>query len=106
MKKLKKILTSILGSGSIALFFIIALEIMIMISPFAFFFYAVFNPVYKFIDQYALTRWLTGFFLPHMILPPTLYLKTIRISGSFFFVIGASTFIICALQVYSGKIFK
>jgi len=106
MKKLKNILTSVLGGGSVALFFVIALEIMIMISPFAFFFYSVFNPVYKFIDQYALTRWLTGFFLPHMILPRTLFLKTVRISGSVFFIVGALTFIICALQVYMGKIFK
>ena len=79
---------------------------MIMISPFAFFFYSVFNPIFKWLDQYTATRWLTSFFLPHMILPPTLFLKTVRILGSAFFIIGFFTFIICALQVYLGKIFK
>jgi len=41
-----------------------------------------------------------------MILPPTIPLKIIRISGSVLFVLGSATFIICALQIYLGKIFK
>jgi protein-S-isoprenylcysteine O-methyltransferase Ste14 len=94
------------ATGGIALFFIMAFEILIMISPFAFFFYSVFNPVFAWLDHYTATSWLTGFFLPHMILPPTLLLKTIRILGSLFFVVGAVSFVICAAQVYGGKIFK
>jgi len=104
--KIKETLAIIASRSSIIVFFIIAFEIMIMISPFAFFFYSVFNPVFKWLDQYSATRWLTSFFLPHMILPPTLFLKTIRIFGSAFFIVGTLTFIICALQVYLGKIFK
>ncbi len=83
-----------------------AFEIMIMISPFAFFFYSVFNPIFHFLDSWAATRWLTTFFLPHMILPPTLFLKAVRVFGSICFVAGSLTFVICALQVYLGKIFK
>jgi hypothetical protein len=79
---------------------------MIMISPFAFFFYSVFNPIFSWLDQFSSTRWLTSFFLPHMILPPTIFLKTVRISGSVFFIIGAIVFAVCALQVYLGKLFK
>jgi len=41
-----------------------------------------------------------------MILPPTVPLKVIRIAGSFLFVIGLVGFLVCALQVYVGKIFK
>lgn len=59
--------------GSIALYFIIILEIMIMVSPFAAFFYAVFNPFLLLLFQHPATRWLTAFFLPHMVLPPTLF---------------------------------
>jgi protein-S-isoprenylcysteine O-methyltransferase Ste14 len=92
--------------GGIIVFFIMAFEVMIMISPFAFFFYSVFNPIFHWLDAYSMTRWLTHFFLPHMILPPTLPLKIIRVSGSVLFVIGCTTFIVCALQVYLGKIFK
>lgn len=33
------------ATGAIALSFVVALEVIIMISPFALFFYAIFNPV-------------------------------------------------------------
>ena len=97
---------SIIGQGGIIVFFIMAFEVMIMISPFAFFFYSVFNPIFHWLNAYPATRWLIHFFLPHMILPPTLTLKIIRITGSVLFVLGSFTFIICALQVYIGKILK
>jgi protein-S-isoprenylcysteine O-methyltransferase Ste14 len=97
---------SIAARGGIIVFFIMAFEVMIMISPFAFFFYSVFNPVLHWLGRYPATEWLTSFFLPHMILPPTLFLKAIRILGSVLFVIGALSFTVCALQVYLGKIFK
>jgi protein-S-isoprenylcysteine O-methyltransferase Ste14 len=92
--------------GGIILFFIVAFEVMIMISPFAFFFYSVFNPIFKWFDQYPATRWLTGFFLPHMILPPTPLLKGIRVLGSVLFLLGMAAFAVCATQVYLGKLFK
>ena len=103
--KLKEKMTKLTAFASIILFVIVAFEIMIMISPFAFFFYSVFNPIFNWLGQFPATRWLTSFFLPHMILPPTLFLKTIRIAGSAFFIIGALLFIVCALQVYLGKLF-
>jgi protein-S-isoprenylcysteine O-methyltransferase Ste14 len=105
-RKLKEKITNVTAFASIILFVIVAFEIMIMISPFAFFFYSVFNPIFNWLGQFPATRWLTSFFLPHMILPPTLFLKTIRIAGSAFFIIGALLFIVCALQVYLGKLFK
>jgi len=104
--KSKNWLKSLAATGSIVVFFIVAFEVLIMISPFAFFFYSVFNPIFAWLDKYAATSWLTAFFLPHMILPPTMLLKVIRVLGSAFFIIGSVTFIICALQVYAGKIFK
>src|SRR5208337_1395898 len=100
------LLKKVAARGGIIAFFIMAFEVMIMISPFAFFFYSVFNPIFAWLDQYTATRWLTSFFLPHMILPPTVPLKVIRIAGSFLFVIGLVGFLVCALQVYVGKIFK
>jgi protein-S-isoprenylcysteine O-methyltransferase Ste14 len=94
------------ATGGILFFFVMAFEVMIMISPFAFFFYSVFSPIFNFLDQHAATRWATMFFLPHMILPPTLFLKSVRVAGSVLFVLGLVTFVVCALQVYLGKIFK
>ncbi len=104
--RLKERATKISAIAGVILFIVAAFEIVIMISPFAFFFYSVFNPIFSWLSQFTATRWLTSFFLPHMILPPTLFLKAIRVSGSVFFVIGAVFFIICALQVYLGKLFK
>ena len=94
------------ANSAIILSFIVALEIVIMISPFAFFFYAVFNPFLLAFNQWTVTRWLTAFFLPHMIVPPNEVLTLIRIMGSVFFVGGMLVFFICAGQVYLGKLLK
>ena len=94
------------ASGAIFLSFVVAFEIAIMISPFAFFFYAVFNPFLLALNQSSLTRWLTAFFLPHMIVPPNGALMVIRILGSVFFIVGMLIFFVCAGQVYLGKLLK
>ena len=104
--RIEAMITKIAARLSIVVFFIMAFEIMIMISPFAFFFYSVFNPIFHFLDSFPATRWLTAFFLPHMILPPTLFLKAVRVFGSVCFVVGSLAFFVCAFQVYLGKIFK
>jgi protein-S-isoprenylcysteine O-methyltransferase Ste14 len=96
---------ALLGSA-VVLYFLIGLEIVIMISPFAAFFYAAFNPFLLGLAHFPATRWLTAFFLPHMVLPPGFLLKTIRIGGSVLFVGGAVTFLVCAGQVYFNKLFR
>jgi len=53
-----------------------------------------------------MTRWLTAFFLPHMVVPPNEALAVIRILGSVFFVTGILIFLVCAVQVYAGKLLK
>ena len=90
----------------IFLSFIVGLEIVIMISPFAFFFYAAFNPFLLALNQSWMTRWLTAFFLPHMVVPPNGVLTVLRILGSVFFVAGMLVFFVCAGQVYLGKLLK
>lgn len=90
----------------IFLSFIVGLEIVIMISPFAFFFYGAFNPFLLALNQSWMTRWLTAFFLPHMVVPPNGVLTVLRILGSVFFVAGMLVFFVCAGQVYLGKLLK
>jgi protein-S-isoprenylcysteine O-methyltransferase Ste14 len=92
--------------GALVLSFIVALEAAIMISPFAFYFYAVFNPFLLALDRSPLTRWLTAFFLPHMVAPPNGVLAIIRVAGSVFLVVGMTIFLSCAAQVYLGKLLK
>jgi len=77
-----------------------------MISPFAFFFYAAFNPFLLALNQTSMMRWLTAFFLPHMVVPPNGVLIVIRILGSVFFLVGMVIFFVCAAQVYLGKLLK
>lgn len=95
-----------LFGGVIVLYFIIALEVLIMISPFAAFFYAAFDPVLLFFAQWPATAWLAAFFLPHMILPPGLFLQSVRVAGSVLFVGGALIFLVCAAQVYFHKLLR
>jgi protein-S-isoprenylcysteine O-methyltransferase Ste14 len=92
--------------GSVLLYFVIALEVVIMISPFAGFFYAAFDPVLLVLARRPATQWLAAFFLPHMVLPPGLFLKAVRIAGSLLFVGGAAMFLVCAGQVYTHKLLR
>ena len=92
--------------SSIVLYFVIAFEVLIMISPFAGFFYSAFNPVLLGLAKYPETRWLSSFFFTHLLVPPNDFLKFIRIMGSVLFVLGMVVFLICALQVYTSKFFK
>jgi protein-S-isoprenylcysteine O-methyltransferase Ste14 len=92
--------------GVIVVYFVIALEVLVMISPFAGFFYAAFNPVLLFFARWPATRWLAAFFLPHMVLPPGVLLRAIRVAGSVLFVAGAVMFVACAAQVYSLKLLR
>jgi protein-S-isoprenylcysteine O-methyltransferase Ste14 len=89
--------------SSIVLYFIIAFEVLIMISPFAGFFYSVFNPVLLAFAQHAGTRWLSAFYLPHMVLPQDPFLQFLRVTGSVLFVLGLAVFLICAAQIYTAK---
>jgi hypothetical protein len=95
-----------LFGAAIVLYFVIALEVLIMISPFAAFFYAAFNPLLLWFAQWPATSWLAAFFLPHMILPRGLFLQTVRVAGSILFVGGTAVFLVCAGQVYSHKFLR
>jgi protein-S-isoprenylcysteine O-methyltransferase Ste14 len=96
---------TLLGSMLI-LYFAIAFEVLIMISPFAGFFYSVFNPVLLKLAASPSTRWLSAFFLPHMVLPEAPLLLIVRIAGSVLFVLGMATFLVCAVQIYTAKLTK
>src|ERR1035437_3933858 len=93
-------------NSAIVLSFVVALEFVIMISPFAFVFYAAMNPFLLALNQSALTRWLTAFFLPHMVVPPNAFLKGLRVLASVAFLGGMFVFLVCAVQVYAGKLFR
>jgi protein-S-isoprenylcysteine O-methyltransferase Ste14 len=98
MNKTKALLNSV-----IVLYFIIGLEVLIMISPFAGFFYSVFNPMLLKLSAHPFTRWLSAFYLPHMVLPADGFLQFLRIMGSVLLVLGIAIFLVCAIQIYTAK---
>jgi len=98
--------TRVALSSAIALYFVVCFEILIMISPFAGFFYSAFNPFLLGLTNYRATRWLSSFFFTHMVVPPNDFLKFVRILGSVFFSLGLLLFLICAFQVYAGKVLR
>jgi len=93
----------VVGIGVIVLYFVICLEILIMISPFAGFFYSVFNPFLVRLTAHPVSGWLTSFFLPHMVLSSSLFLIAVRVAGSVFLLAGLLLFLVCAVQIYSAK---
>lgn len=93
-------------NSAIALYFVIALEVLIMISPFAGLFYSVFNPFLIETAKYPATRWLSAFYMPHMVLSQDLFLRFVRVMGSVMLVLGAAIFLVCAVQIYTAKLIK
>ncbi|MFI5110580.1 MAG: hypothetical protein ACHP78_17280, partial [Terriglobales bacterium] len=79
-------------NSAIVLYFVVCLEILIMISPFAGFFYSAFNPLLLGLTKYPATKWLSSFFFTHMVVPPDDFLKGIRIMGSVLFALGLAVF--------------
>jgi protein-S-isoprenylcysteine O-methyltransferase Ste14 len=92
--------------SALVLYFVIAFEVLIMISPFAGFFYSVFNPVLLKFAASSSTRWMSAFFLPHMVLPDAPLLLFVRVAGSVLFVLGMAAFLVCAVQIYTAKFTK
>ncbi|MGE5173619.1 MAG: methyltransferase family protein, partial [Betaproteobacteria bacterium] len=93
---------ALLGSA-LVLYFVIVFEVLIMISPFAGFFYSVFNPVLLKFAAHPSTRWFSAFYLPHMVMPPDRFLQFVRVMGSVLFVLGMAIFFVCAGQIYYSK---
>jgi hypothetical protein len=73
-------------SSVVILYLLIGLEIVIMISPFAAYFYAGYGPLLNTLYAFPATAWLTGFFLPHAVVSQSVVLNFINsLSGLFKF---------------------
>lgn len=83
-----------------------AAEVIIMISPFAGFFYASagFEPLLGLLSGSPLTAWLDGFFLNHSVVTTSWLLEWQRKLGLVLFGLGLAGFFISAFQVYSNKL--
>ena len=94
---------------SVVLFFylLIAFEFFYMASPFAVYFYTIYKPGLRFLNNLPGIAGLTGFFMPHIVeSTKSLLLNSIKTIGIFIALIGFVVFAICAFQVYYSKLFK
>lgn len=85
-----------------------ACEVLIMISPFAGFFYAGvrFEPLLGFLSRSQWTAWLDGFFLNHSVVTTSRLLEWQRAVGLYLFALGLWGFLISAAQVYGKKLLR
>ncbi|MBU0944150.1 MAG: hypothetical protein KJ804_03415 [Proteobacteria bacterium] len=91
--------------GTIAAYLLIGIEIIVMISPFAVYFYSVYGPVLQFFASSAYLSWTTEFFLPHMV-----FISDPAIVGISYFqillIIGLLLFFWAAIPLYYGRFTK
>ena len=94
--------------GALAVLGLGAAEVLIMIGPFAGFFYASvqFEPLLGFLSTSPLTAWLDGFFLNHAVVTRSWLLETQRMLGLYLFALGLWGFFISAGQVYGNKLLR
>lgn len=88
------------------LYLAVALEVIIMITPFTAYFYSIYAPILGFLEARPATAWLTAFFLPHISNGGNLILSGLAYLGPLLFGIGLAVFFVCAIQVYTAKLFK
>ena len=71
---------------------LVMFEVVIMVSPFAFYFYAAYGPTLKWLNDSDATAWLTGFLLPHAVFTTSPFLEFL-------------VFFVLAAQIYGSKLF-
>ena len=93
----------ILFFGTTLAYFLIALEVLFMITPFALYFYGVYGPILEYLSSHRLTAWTVEFFLPHMVFvddPLLIGISYLQV----LFVIGMLLFLLAAIPLYIGRL--
>lgn len=100
---MKKFLKWILS----ALYGLVMIEVIVMISPFAFYWYSVYAPTLQKLHRWRATAWMEAFFLPHSVITTSPFLEFLRWRvGTYAFSLGILAFLFCAVQVYGGKLLR
>ena len=100
MKKLLKWLIS-------ALYGLVMIEVVVMISPFAFYWYALYAPTLQRLHHSRVTAWLEAFFLPHSVITTSAVLEFLRWQiGAYAFGLGLLAALICGVQVYTTRLLR
>jgi protein-S-isoprenylcysteine O-methyltransferase Ste14 len=98
MKRLLKWLLS-------GLYSLMMIEIIVMVSPFAFYWYSLYAPALQGLHRWRATAWLEAFFLPHSVITTSPVLEFLRWwVGPYCLSGGIIGFLVCAVQVYGSKL--
>ena len=96
-KLLKWVLSGLYG--------LVMIEVIIMISPFAFYWYSLYTPTLQSLHRWRATAWMEAFFLPHSVITTSSALEFLRWTvGTYCFSLGLIAFFVCAAQVYWAKL--
>ncbi len=88
-----------------AFYFLIGFEFVYMATPFAMYFYSVYRPALELVGGHTVLAWLSGFFLPHLVIETTSDLLNVRVAlGAAFTGLGLLLFFVGAVQVYYHKL--
>ena len=90
----------------IVIYAVSALEMIIMVSPAAAYFYSVYTPLFHGLEQSPATAWLPQFFLPHLAQTHVPVFRWLSFLGAGLALIGLVGFFACAVQLYYGKFVK
>jgi protein-S-isoprenylcysteine O-methyltransferase Ste14 len=94
-----------LSRGVAVVYGLVMFEVVIMVSPFAFYFYAAYGPTLRSLNHSAATAWLSGFLLPHAVFTTSPFLEFLRWGlGRYFFGLGLLAFFVLAAQIYGSKL--
>ncbi len=91
--------------GSLIVLGLAAVEVLIMMGPFAGLFYArsSFGFLFETLAKSPWTAWLNGFFLNHSVITHSTFLELQREIGEWMLLGGLAGFAICAMRVYRRK---
>src|ERR1700758_1704016 len=89
------------------LYGLVMVEVIIMISPFAFYWYSLYAPALQGLHRWRATAWMEAFFLPHSVITTSRILEVVRWRvGTYCLSLGILAFIFCALQIYGAMAFR
>jgi protein-S-isoprenylcysteine O-methyltransferase Ste14 len=88
-----------------ALYGLVMIEVIVMISPFAFYWYSVYAPTLQGLQRWPATAWMEAFFLPHSVITTSATLEFLRWKvGTYCFSIGVLAFVLIGIQVYATRL--
>ncbi len=90
-----------------ALYGLVMIEVLVMISPFAFYWYSFYAPTLQGLHRWRATAWVEAFFLPHSVISTSPFLEFLRWQvGTYCFSLGVLAALVFGVQVYTAKLVR